>query len=91
MTGDWPPGKLTQVHLRLRVGEVIVDAVFEGHAHKGQTVKGSRSDIVNAWSDVESDLHRYGVVTLHFFGREPGRLRGDFQNDGGGIGISLDI
>ena len=75
----------------LGVGEVIVHPIFEADAHKGQSIERSRADDVNAGRGVEPNLHGARVVTFHLLGREARRLRGNFQDDGRGVRIRLDV
>ena len=72
-------------------GEVVIDPISKCDANEGQAVKGGRTDDVDAWRCSKADFHGDGVVALHFLGRETGRLRGDLQDDGRGIGVSLDV
>jgi len=76
---------------RLGVGEVIVDAIFEADPHKGQAIKRRGADYVDAWRGVEPNLCGTRVVTFHLLGREAGRLRRDFQDDGRRVRIRLDV
>ena len=39
----------------------------------------------------EAHLQGNRVVAFHFLGGKAGRLRGDLQNDGGGVRIRLDV
>ena len=82
---------LLQAERRLRVGEVVIDAVLERDPHERQAVEGGRADVVDAGRRIEPDLHRRRVVLLHLLGGEAGGLRGDLENDRRGIGIRLDI
>ena len=73
------------------VSEMIVDAILEDDADKGEPVEGSGADNIDARRLVKGDLHGEGVIALHLFGREARRLGGDFQDDRGGIWIRLDV
>ena len=76
---------------RLGVGEVIVHPIFEGDANKGQTIKRSGADDVDAGRGVESNLRGTRVVTFHLLGGEARRLRGNFQDDRSWIRIRFDV
>ena len=82
---------LLQIDRRLRQGEVIIDAVVEGHPHKRQTVERRRTDDVDARRRGKPDFDRDGVVALHLLGRQTRRLRGDFQDHRRRIGIGFDV
>ena len=77
---------LLQAERRLGVGEIIVDAVFEGDADEGQAVEGGRADIVDARGRIEADLHRDGVIALHFLGRQAGACAVISRITGAGLG-----
>ncbi len=82
---------LLQAEGRLRIREVIIEAIFESDAYERQPVEGCRTNIIDPWRRIKPDLHRYRVVALHFLGREAGGLGGDFEDHRSGIGIGLDI
>ena len=82
---------LLEVDRGLGEGEVVIDAVIESHADEGEAVERCRADVLDAGRRRKSDLHRDGVVTLHLFGREAGRLRGDFQNHRRRVRVGLDV
>src|ERR1700730_2979728 len=71
--------------------EIVVHAVPEGHADKGQAVKRRRTDVDNARSRIEPDLHRDRVIFLHLFGGKTRGLRGDLQDHRRRIRIGLDV
>ena len=76
---------------RLLIGEIIVDAIFEGHAHEAQAVERSRAHIDDAGHGIERDLHRDRIIFLHLFRRKARGLRGDFENDRRGVRIGFDV
>ena len=82
---------LLQRDRRLAVGKVIVHAVLEDDADKGQAIERSGADDVDAGRRVESDLDGNRVVTLHLLGGQARRLRGDFQDDRRRVRIRLDV
>src|SRR5580658_9017625 len=82
---------LLQTERRLRVGEVIIDAVLEGDAYERQSVERRGADIVYAGRRVQPDFHRGRIVFFHLLSGEAGRLRGDLENDRRGIRIGFDI
>ena len=82
---------LLEVDRGLREREVVVDAVIECHTNEGEAVERRRANDVDPWRRGKADLQRDGVIALHLLSRQAGSLRGDFQNDGGRIGIGLDI
>src|ERR1700719_1825063 len=76
---------------RLAVGKVKVNAILEHDADKRQSVEGSRADDLDAGCRIESNLDRAGVIALHLFGRQAGRLSGNFENHRGWVWIRLDV
>src|SRR5262249_37550887 len=72
---------LLQAVYRLRVGEVVIDAVAEHHAHEGQSVDGVGADELDPGSGRETDLHGNRVVAFHLLSREALGLGGDFEDD----------
>jgi hypothetical protein len=82
---------LLQAERGLREGEVIIDAVFERDSNERQAVERGGTDVVDAGRGRESDLHRNGVIALHFLGGESRRLGGDLQDHRRRIGIGLDV
>src|SRR5208282_5668515 len=82
---------LLQADRRLGEGEMIIDAIFEGHADEAQAIERGRADIVDAGSRIEPDLHGNGIIFLHFLGRKPRLLGGDFENRRRRIRIGFDI
>jgi hypothetical protein len=82
---------LLEVQTRLHEGGVVIDAVFEGDAHEGQTVKRGRPDVVDTCGGIEADLHRDGVGALHLLGGQTRGLGGDFEDHRRRIRIGLDV
>ena len=82
---------LLERHRGLGVGEVIVHPIFEVDPHKRQSIERGRADDTNAGRGVEPYFHGNRVVTFHLLGREAGRLSGNFQDHGRGVGIRLNI
>ena len=75
----------------LAVGEVILNAILEDHADKGQTIERSRADDIDSGRGVESNFHWTGVITFHLLGGETRCLRRNLQDYGRRIGIRLDV
>ncbi len=75
----------------LLIGKEVVDAIFECHAHEAEAIEGRRPHADDAGHRIERDLHRDRVIFLHLLGGEARRLRGDFENDGRGVGIGFDV
>ena len=82
---------LLQAQRRLRIGKKIIDPVFESDPDKRQAVKRRRTYIGHARSDIEADLHRYGVIPLYFLSREAGGLGSDVENNRRRIWVGLNI
>jgi hypothetical protein len=82
---------LLQAQRRLRIGEVIIDTVFESNPNKRQPIERGRADVVDPGCRIEADLHRDRVITLHFFSRETSLLRRDFKDHGRRVGIGFDV
>jgi len=61
-------GVLLQGDGGLRIGKVKVHAVLKYHAHERQPVERGGADDIDPGGRVERNLHRPGVVTLHFLG-----------------------
>ena len=76
---------------RFLIGEIVVHAVFEGHAHEAQAIERSRAHIDDAGHRIERDLHRYRIIFFHLLGRQARGLRGDFENDRRRIRIGFDV
>ena len=82
---------LLKVEADLLEREIIVDAVVERHADKGQPVEGGRADIVYARRGGNADLDWNGVEALHLLRRQASRLGRDLDDDRRRIGVCLDI
>ena len=84
-------GVLLQGQSCLRIGEIIIHAIGESDLNPRQSVKRGRSDIGDVWHRIERRFQWHRIVFLHLLRRQSGRLRGDFDDDGRGIGIGLDV
>ena len=82
---------LLKIDRRLRVGKVVIDAVVEHHPDERKAVERGRANDVHSRRRGETDLHRNGVIALHLFGRQAGRLGRYFEDDGCRVRISLDV
>ena len=71
--------------------EVVVDSISKRDPNEGQTVERGRTNDVDARRCGKADFHGNRVVALHFLGRETGRLRGNLQDDGRGVGVGFDV
>ena len=76
---------------RLLIGEIVIHAIFEGHAHEAQAVERSRAHVDHAGHGIERDLHRDRIIFFHLFRRKARGLRGDFENDRRGVRIGFDV
>src|SRR4029077_5290686 len=65
----WQIDILLQADRGLRQREIEVDAIPEGDADEGQSVKRCRADVDDAGRRIKPDLHRDGIVFLHLLGR----------------------
>src|SRR5712675_329486 len=82
---------LLQVDRRLGEGEVIVDAVIEGDADKGEAVERGRADVFDPGRHRKPDFNRDRVVAFHLLGGQAGRLRGDLQDHRRRVRVGFDI
>jgi hypothetical protein len=82
---------LLQIYRRLLQSEVVIDPVLKHDAHEGQAVERGGPDHVDAWRSGQPDLEGDGIVALHLLGGLPRGLRRNLQDDGRGIGVSLDV
>ena len=82
---------MLQVERRLSVGEVVIDAVFECDADKGQAIERCRADGIDSRRGGKTDFQRDRVVALHLLGRLTGGLGGNLQDHGRRIRVGLDV
>ena len=82
---------MLQAEGRLRIGEVIINAVFECDADEGQAIKRGRADIIDSGCGGKPNLHRDRIIALHLLGRQTGCLGGNLQDHGRRVRISLDV
>src|SRR5262249_53515806 len=76
---------------RLCPGEVVINTVLEHDPDEGQSVERGRANHLDPGCDGQADLDGNGVVPLHLFCGQAGRLGRDLEDDGGGVRVRLDV